>query len=88
MVVKLESLFIEQLEKCPIEFQNEFQKIYQQLKIVDRPMEVKGIFKNKLNKHNYKLIVDKSRISLNYEKGILTFVCFYFNQYFNGFEQD
>jgi hypothetical protein len=88
MVLKLESLFIEQLEKCPIEFKNEFRKIYQQLKIVDKPTEVKGIFKNKLSKKNYKLIIDESRISLNYEEDILTFVCFYFNQYFNGFEQD
>jgi hypothetical protein len=82
MVVRLENFFIEQLEKCPIEFQLKFRKIYQQLKIVDKPLEVKGIFRNKLNKNNYKLIIDESRISLNYENDILTLVCFYFNQYF------
>lgn len=83
MVVKLEPLFIEQLEKCSIEFQNEFRKIYQQLKIVDKPLEVKGIYKNKLNKNNYKLFIDKSRISLNYEHDILIFACFYYNQFFS-----
>lgn len=82
MVIKLESLFIDQLEKCSTEFQKEFRKIYQQLKIVDKPLEVKGIYKNKLNKNNYKLFIDKSRISLNYENGILTFACFYYNQFF------
>jgi hypothetical protein len=49
MVNKLESQLIEQLEKCPIEFQNEFRKVYQQLKVVDKPMEIKGVSKNKLN---------------------------------------
>ncbi len=83
MVVKLESLFIDQLEKCSIEFQNDFRKIYQQLKIVDKPLEVKGIYKNKLNKNNYKLFIDKSRISLNYENDILIFACFYYNQFFS-----
>jgi hypothetical protein len=83
MVVKLESLFIDQLEKCSIEFQKEFRKIYQQLKIVDKPTEVKGIYKNKLNKNNYKLFIDKSRISLNYEDDILIFACFYYNQFFS-----
>ncbi len=83
MVVKLEILFIEQLEKCSIEFQNEFRKIYQQLKIVDKPLEVKGVYKNKLNKNNYKLFIDKSRISLNYEQDTLIFTCFYYNQFFS-----
>jgi hypothetical protein len=82
MVVKLENLFIEQLEKCSIEFQNEFRKIYQQLKIVDKPLEVKGIYKNKLNKNNYKLFIDESRISLNYENDTLIFASFYYNQFF------
>jgi hypothetical protein len=83
MVVTLESLFIDQLEKCSIEFQKEFRKIYQQLKVVDKPLEVKGIYKNKLNKNNYKLYIDKSRISLNYENDILIFACFYYNQFFS-----
>lgn len=84
MVVKLENLFVEQLEKCNVEFQNEFRKIYQQLKIVDNPLEVKGIYKNKLHKKNHKLFIDMSRISLNYEKGTLIFVCFFYNQFFDG----
>jgi hypothetical protein len=43
MVVIIEPLFIEQLQKCSASFQNEFRKVYQQLKIVDYPTEVKGI---------------------------------------------
>lgn len=87
MVVKLEDLFIEQLEKCTIEFKNQFRTIYQQLKIVDKPLEVKGIYRNNLNKKNYKLFIDKSRISLNFEDGVLIFACFYYNQFFDSDNQ-
>lgn len=84
MVIKFENLFIEQLEKCTIEFQTEFRKIYQQLKVVDKPLEVKRIYRNKLNKNNFKLLIDESRISLNFAEGVLTFACFYYNQFFDS----
>ena len=36
--------FIVQLEKCPIDFQEAFRKIYQQLKVVDHPKEIKAVY--------------------------------------------
>jgi hypothetical protein len=58
MVVIIEPLFMEQLQKCSVAFQSEFRKMYQQLKIVDHPIEIKGI-KNVLGqKYFFKLYID------------------------------
>lgn len=55
MVVIIKPLFFEQFKKCPIEFQIAFRKIYQQLKVVDDPLEIKCIVRNYTNKKHYKL---------------------------------
>ena len=41
MEIVIEDFFIDQLQKCPISFQQKFRVTYQQLKIVDTPTEVK-----------------------------------------------
>jgi mRNA-degrading endonuclease RelE of RelBE toxin-antitoxin system len=82
MEVSISEFFLEQLEKCPIEFQKNFRKIYQQLKIVDKPIEVKGVEKYLTNKKYYKLTVDKSKIILRLQKENLQVSFFLFNQHF------
>jgi hypothetical protein len=64
MVVIIKPLFFEKFRKCPNSFQIAFKKIYQQLKVVDDPLEIKCITRNYTNKKHYKLLLDKSRISL------------------------
>ncbi|MFN0082545.1 MAG: hypothetical protein ACKVOM_08510 [Ferruginibacter sp.] len=82
MEVTVSKLFFEQLNKCPADFQKDFRKIYQQLKIVDSPMGIKGVEKFGYNKKYFKLTIDKSRISIKIEKNILMIACFLYNQYF------
>jgi mRNA-degrading endonuclease RelE of RelBE toxin-antitoxin system len=82
MEVIISKLFFEQLEKCPLEFQKDFRKIYQQLKIVDNPTEIKGIEKYTSNKKYFKLTIQSSRISIKIDKGVLIIPCFLYNQYF------
>ena len=84
MVIELEKLFIEQLKKCPLSFQLIFRKVYQQLKVVDDPIEVKGIMKNKTKQNDYKLFLGKSRIALKIENDILKFICFTYNEHFEN----
>lgn len=43
MEIVIEDFFKEQLQKCPVSFQHKFRKVYQQLKVVDAPTEVKGV---------------------------------------------
>jgi mRNA-degrading endonuclease RelE of RelBE toxin-antitoxin system len=87
MVVIIEPLFMEQLQKCSANFQNEFRKIYQQLKIVDYPTEIKGI-KNVLGqKYFFKLHIDKSRIGLELENDTIIISCFLYNQYFDSINE-
>jgi hypothetical protein len=83
MVVIVEPLFIEQLQKCSIAFQNEFRKVYQQLKIVDCPTEVKGIKNVRGEKCFFKLFIEKSRIGLELENDSIIISCFLYNQYFD-----
>jgi hypothetical protein len=83
MEVIIKALFFEQFEKCPISFQNAFRKVYQQLKVVDDPLEIKNIRRNYTNKRQMKLFIDKSRISLHVEKNKITVVGFFYNQYFS-----
>jgi mRNA-degrading endonuclease RelE of RelBE toxin-antitoxin system len=82
MEVSISEFFLEQLDKCPIEFQKDFRKIYQQLKIIDSPLEIKGVEKYLTNKKYYKLTIDKSKIIIKLDKGILQISFFLFNQYF------
>ncbi len=81
MVVVLEQFFIEQLQICPLEFQQKFRKAYQQFKVVDKPEEVKGVVK--IEKNLYKLVIEKSRIALRYDGARLTIGCFLYNQFYN-----
>jgi mRNA-degrading endonuclease RelE of RelBE toxin-antitoxin system len=83
MVVIIEPLFIEQLQKCSASFQNEFRKVYQQLKIVDYPTEVKGIKNVRGEKYFFKLFIEKSRIGLELENDSIIISCFLYNQYFD-----
>lgn len=81
MVVVVEQLFLKQLQICPKEFQLAFRAIYQQLKVVDNPLEVKGI--SFVSKKFYKLKIDKSRIALRVEGEKITIGLFLFNQYYS-----
>jgi len=58
MEIVLEDLFVEQFEKCPAQFQEKFRKVYQQLKAVDKPLEVKNIVASIHTKNFYKLFID------------------------------
>ena len=82
MEVVISKLFFEQFEKCPPEFQKDFRKIYQQLKIVDSPTEIKAIQKYSSNKKYFKLTIQSSKISIKVDKGLLIIACFLYNQYF------
>ena len=62
MEIVLKDFFIESLEKCPIDFQENFRKVYQQLKAVDHPQEVKGISATSGSRSFFKILIGKSRI--------------------------
>jgi hypothetical protein len=83
MEIIITKLFSSQLDKCPIEFLTEFRKIYQQLKIVDSPTEVKSIVYVKGKDNFFKLYINESRIGLEIEGNKLYISCFFYNQYFN-----
>lgn len=81
MVIVLEKLFIVQLQRCPVEFQLQFRKAYQQLKVVDKPTEVKGVIQ--IEKKYCKLVIDKSKIALRVDGDTITIGSFLFNQFYN-----
>ena len=81
MEIELKDFFIEQLFTCPPQFQQRFRKIYQQLRIVDHPLEVKGISRSATDKF-YKITIDKSSIGLNQRGNKLFVVCFLYNQFY------
>ncbi len=81
MDIKLTPFFIEQLEKCPIAFKESFRKIYQQLRIVDKPLEVKGVKPVNGDKNLYKIEIGKSRIGLVVKGKTIVIRCFLHNQY-------
>jgi hypothetical protein len=81
MEIVVEELFIQQLQKCPIVFQEKFRKVYQQLKIVDKPSEIKNIIASSTVSY-YKLYIDQSRIGLLVKDNKLYILCFLYNQYF------
>lgn len=82
MVIVIEELFVDQLQKCPISFQQKFKLIYQQLKIVEKPTDVKNIVANTGNKDYYKLYIEDSRIGMMVSNSKLYILCFLYNQYF------
>ena len=81
MVIIFEELFIDQLQKCPVSFQQKFRVIYQQLKIVDTPADVKNI-SNTSAKNYYKLYIEESKIGMKVKDSTLHILCFLYNQYF------
>jgi mRNA-degrading endonuclease RelE of RelBE toxin-antitoxin system len=82
MVIVIEELFVEQLQKCPISFQQKFRLAYQPLKIVEKPTDVKNIVVNSGNKDFYKLYIEESRIGMMIKDSKLYILCFLYNQYF------
>jgi hypothetical protein len=82
MVVVLERLFIVDLHNCPADFQLKFRKVYQQLKVVDNPQEVKGVCK--IERNFYTLIIDRSRIALRVSGATVTIGNFLFNQFYES----
>ena len=84
MEIVFTKIFYNQLEKCPNDFLTKFRKVYQQLKIVDNPLEVKGKTTVKGNTNLFKLYIDNSRIGLEVENDKLFISCFLYNQYFNS----
>ena len=83
MVVELENFFVFQLKKCPKAFQEKFRKVYEQLKIVDSPLDVKHIAAVKNAKNFYKLYIEESRIVMQIRDDKLYIECFLFNEYFD-----
>ncbi len=81
MVVVIENFFIDQLQKCPTSFQQKFRATYQQLKIVDRPTDVKNISTTP-DKNYYKLHIEQSKIGIKIKDSKLHILCFLYNQYF------
>ncbi len=87
MVIRIEPLFAFVLQKCPLEFQLLFRKIYQQLKVVDRPDDVKGVTSIKGEKGFYKLIIDKSKIGLRWNGESLHITTFLYCQYLDNTDE-
>ena len=81
MVISVEEFFIDQLQKCPSSFQQKFRVVYQQLKIVDTPAEVKNIHSTSA-KNYYKLYIDESKVGMKVKDSTLHILCFLYNQYF------
>lgn len=84
MKVTLEPNFIAALLKCPEDFQLKFRMAYQQLKIVNHPLDVKGVRPMMGYSKVYKLFIDKSRISLRWKGEKLVIPCFLYNQFLDS----
>ena len=82
MVIVLEKLFVVHFQKCPDDFQARFRKVYQQLKVVDKVTEIKGVFP--VEKKLYKLVIDKSKIALRVDGDTVTIGCFLYNQFYKS----
>ena len=82
MVIILEKLFIIQLQICDLEFQNNFRKVYQQLKVVDKVTEIKEVYP--IGKNFYKLVIGKSKIALRIQGNKVIIGCFLHNQFYQS----
>lgn len=82
MEIAIEELFISQLKKCRVAFQQKFRRIYKQLKVVDEPTEVKNIFASPHNKNFHKLHMEESGIGLMLKNKKCYILFFLYNQYF------
>ena len=80
MEVMLEERFADELLLCPKEFQQDFRKIYQQLKIVDNSLEIRAIRKYKTGR--YKIYIWKSRISLKVMERKVYIGMFLYNEFY------
>lgn len=81
MVIEIEPNFLSHLQACPKPFQERFRKAYQQLKVSDKPQDVKGLEPVVGYKSFFKLFIDKSRIGLEYDGRVLRIACFLYNQF-------
>ena len=80
MEIVLEERFINELLLCPKAFQQDFRKIYQQLKIVDDPLEIKEIRKFKTGR--YKIYLRKSRVALKVKAKQCYIGMFLYNEFY------
>ncbi|MFT4092392.1 MAG: hypothetical protein QM640_02040 [Niabella sp.] len=80
MEVIVEELLFRQLAACPKDFQGQFRKTYQHLKIADSPLEIKSIFR--ISKNFYKITIQNSRIALKVIAGKATIGLFLYNRYY------
>lgn len=80
MEIEIKELFFDSFASCPKYFQHQFRKIYQQLKIADNPLEVKGI--EKISKGYYKIRVHNSRIALKVNGNKATIGQFLYNEFY------
>lgn len=81
MVIKLRADFVEVLSQCPEDFKNKFRVAYQQLKVVDRPLDIKEVRPVAGYSKIYKLFISKSRIAMEWDGNILWITCFLYNQF-------
>ncbi|MFT3705285.1 MAG: hypothetical protein QM802_23155 [Agriterribacter sp.] len=80
MEIVLDEGFVDELLFCPKDFQQDFRKIYQQLKIVDNPLEIRGIRKYKTGR--YKIYLWKSRISMKVKGQQVYIGMFLYNEFY------
>ena len=81
MVILIEDLFIDQLQKCPTSFQQKIRVTYQQLKIVETPTAVKNVHSTSAKSY-YKLYIEERRVGMKVKDSTLHILCFLYNQYF------
>jgi hypothetical protein len=80
MVIILEKLFVVQLQMCDHNFQDQFRKFFQQLKVVDKVTEIKNVYQIGMNL--YKVEIDKSKIALRISDNTVIIGCFLKNQFY------
>ncbi|MCH5599667.1 hypothetical protein [Niabella ginsengisoli] len=80
MEIEIKQLFFDSFVFCPEHFQAQFRKTYQQLKIVDHPLEVKNI--EFVSKGYYKIHIYNSRIALKIESGKSIIGQFLYNEFY------
>ncbi|MBO9620988.1 MAG: hypothetical protein J7539_18365 [Niabella sp.] len=82
MEIEVKELFYDSFRFCPKAFQLAFRKIYQQLKVVDNPLEVKGIVF--ISKGYYKIHLWNSRIALHLQSEKIVIGQFLYNEFYKN----
>ncbi len=80
MEIILEVRFVDELLFCPKAFQDDFRKIYQQLKIVDNYLEIRSVRKYKIGRS--KIYLRKSRIALRVKDNYAHIGMFLYNEFY------